>query len=71
MMKICNYCTEYVKGQKCDIKSDCYLYKLYQENKKLKQECKQLRIYSSNLQNLLSYEKEQASMNDVREMGSW
>lgn len=70
-MKICNYCMEYVKGQKCDIKSDCYLHKLYQENKKLKQECKQLRTYSSNLQNLLSYEKEQSSMNDTREMGSW
>lgn len=44
MKKICENCTEYMKGVKCECEKDCVLMKLVRENEVLKQENTELKI---------------------------
>lgn len=68
-MKICEYCTEYMKGIPCDDKKNCYLYKLYKENKRLKEENKRLKCKIEDLQWKMSYMDDPFSIGDRHEMG--
>ena len=41
--KLCEMCTEYSAGEKCEYKNTCELQKILSENKKLREDNKELR----------------------------
>ncbi len=67
-LKICTYCDSYIKGWKCDFKDKCYLYALYKQNKKLKEENKLLKRKIDELETDLSWGTGD-KIGDVHEMG--
>jgi peptidoglycan hydrolase CwlO-like protein len=58
-----------MKGVKCDWKENCYLYKLYQQNKKLKEKNRQLKKELKEAENEIYYGKDK--LGDRHEMGCW
>lgn len=63
--KLCEMCTEYNAGRKCDIKDSCELQKILKENEMIKKECKKLKEEVNKLISDLNWAK------DDNQMGRW
>lgn len=69
--ELCNMCNEYSTDTKCEMESDCKLLKIVEENKSLKDECKQLKKQISDFKIQMSYMTDPNAIGDRHEMGCW